>query len=490
MTARYYIACDLGAESGRVILGKLEGARLSLEEIHRFENGPVHFSGSLHWDVQRLFHELKIGLTAVGARGVPVASLSCDSWGVDYVLLDGNGLQAAPSYHYRDARTDGALEKAFSRVSAEEIFQETGIQLMPINTLYQILADLQSRPAVLESAARFLNIGDYFNFLCSHVARAEESLASTTQLYDPRKRQWSSKLIERFGIPRHIFPDVVSSGTVLGSLLSTLCDETGLNGVQVVAGCSHDTGAAVAAVPADGDDWVYLSSGTWSLLGIERGYPIIDEKSREYEFTNEIGYGGSIRFQKNIVGLWVLQECRRQWAREGKEYTYEHLMELAEIASPMRSLVDLADERFTKSDNMPAKIASYCRENNQPVPSELGEFVRCILESLALSYRRTLEQLEESTGTNIMTLHIVGGGSKNRLLNQLTANAIGRTVLAGPVECTAIGNILIQALALGHLPSLKAAREIVRTSFPLELYKPADTAVWNTTAKKHQLIVH
>jgi rhamnulokinase len=457
------------------MLGSLEDGKLALEEIHRFPNGAVVVRNSMRWDVLRLFEELKTGLRKVAARGIPVESVSCDSWGVDYVLLKGDGSMLAAPFHYRDKRTDDAFERAFAVVPADKIFDETGIQFMPINTLYQLLADLEDPGAILGGAARFLNIGDYFNFLLCGEARAEESLASTTQLYNPQLRTWSPTLIERFGLPARIFPEVVPSGTVLGPLLPAVSAETGLQSAQVVAGCSHDTGAAVAAVPAEGEGWAYLSSGTWSLVGVETLKPIINTKSREYNFTNEIGYAGSIRFLKNIIGLWMVQECRRNWAKEGKEYTYEQLTDMAEAAAPRASYIDAKDPSFSRAGNMPSKIADYCRSTNQFVPSTPGEVIRCVLESLALLYRQTIDQIEDVTGQAITTLHIVGGGSKNRQLNQLTANALGRTVLAGPVECSAIGNVLIQAIALGHVPSLRAGREIVRRSFPLVRYDPADS---------------
>lgn len=481
MDAQRYIACDLGAESGRVMLGTLGGGRLSLEEIHRFPNGSVAICGSLRWDVLGLFDELRTGLRKVAARGpagLLAASLSCDSWGVDYVLLRGDEPMLTLPYQYRDSRTDGGLEMAFAVVPADEVFAETGIQFMPINTLYQLRTDLEQRPAILAAADLFLNIGDYFNFLFSGVRKGEESLASTTQLYNPRQRRWSQKLIRAFGFPERIFPEIVPSGTVLGPLIPAVAAETGLRGVQVVAGCSHDTGAAVAAVPAEGEGWAYLSSGTWSLLGIECPAPVINAKSREYNFTNEIGYGGSIRFLKNIVGLWIVQECRRAWAKEGREYSYDQLTQAAETALPLKALIDPTDSCFVKPDNMPGKIEDYCRRSGQRVPATVGEFVRCVLESLALQYREVLDRLEEVTDGRLTTLHIVGGGSKNHLLNRLSADATGRTVIAGPIECTAIGNLLIQALAHGHLSSLASGRRVVRDSFPIVRYEPQEASVW------------
>lgn len=486
MSTNHYIACDLGAESGRVMLGALADGKLTLEEIHRFTNGPVRVNGTLRWDVLRIFDELKTGLRKVAARGIKVESISADSWGVDYVWLRDNEPLLTVPYHYRDRRTDGGFERAFAVVPREEIFAESGIQFMTLNTLYQLRADAQQRPWLFKAADRFLTMGDYFNYLFSGVAKVDASLASTTQLYNPRKKKWSRPLLKKLGLPKKLFPEVVPSGTVLGPMLPALAEETGLNGVQVVATCSHDTGAAVAAVPGAGKDWAYLSSGTWSLLGIETKKPIINEKSLAYNWTNEVGYGNSIRFLKNIVGLWIVQECRRAWAKEGREYDYAELVRLAGAAAPLRTLIDPADPRFGKPDNMPQKIADFCRETGQTPPQTPGETIRCVLESLALFYRKTLEQVEEMTGQKVKVLHVVGGGCKNQLLNQFAADAIGRTVLAGPVECTAIGNVLIQALALGHLPSLAALRDVVRQSFALQTYQPQDAAAWDTAYSRFQ----
>jgi rhamnulokinase len=486
MSTHHYIACDLGAESGRVMLGTLAHDHFTLEEIHRFPNGPVAICGSLRWDVLRLFEELKTGLHKAAAKNIAVAGVSCDSWGVDYVLLREDDPVLTPPFHYRDSRTDGGLERAFAVVPAQEIYAETGIHFLFINTLYQLHADLLQRPAILPFAGRFLNIGDYFNFLLSGVAKAEESLASTTQLYDPRQRMWSKKLIEKFGFPQHLFPEIVPAGTKLGPLLPAVAAETNLHGAQVVAGCSHDTGAAVAATPAEGESWAYLSSGTWSLLGIENSSPIITAQSRQYNFTNEAGYGGSIRFLKNLTGLWIVQECRRAWAKAGEDYGYDQLTQMAEAAAPLRAFIDPNEARFARPGHMPQKIADYCRETGQPVPATPGAFIRCVLESLALLYRQTLDQIEEITHRKLATLHIVGGGSKNQLLNQFSANAAGRTVIAGPVECTAIGNALIQALALEHLPSLAALRRVVRDSFATTRYEPRETKPWEEAYKRFQ----
>ena len=478
MGTYHYVAVDLGAESGRVILGTLSGGRAAIEEIHRFPNGPVNVCGSMRWDLLRLFDEIKAGLRKVAARGEHISSLSTDSWGVDYVLLSGKEPMLGAPYHYRDARTDGALKKAFKTVPAEKIFAETGIQFMQINTLYQFIADRKQRPELQNFAGQFLTIGDYINFLLCGKRKVDASLASTTQMYNPRTRKWSQALIKGFGLPKHIFPPIVPCGAKLGPVLPAIASETGLKDVQVVASCSHDTGAAVAAVPAEGRDWAFLSSGTWSLLGIESPEPIITELSRQHNFTNEVGYGNSVRFLKNIIGLWVVQECRREWAKAGQEYSYEQLTRLAEEAAPLKRFINPAAARFGKPGGMPEKVASYCRESGQAPPQNPGEIVRCTLESLAMLYDKTVKEITTVTGQTIARLHIVGGGTKNALLNQMAADATQLPVHTGPVEATAIGNILIQALALGHLPSLAALRQVVRDSFPVTVYQPKDASAW------------
>jgi rhamnulokinase len=472
----HHIACDLGAESGRVMLGTLADGKLAVEEIHRFPNTPLDCRGQMHWDITALFDGVKAGLKKAAARGLPIASVSADSWGVDYVLLDADGAILPPTFHYRDARTAEGVKRVCARTDWKTIFAETGIQFMPINTLFQLAAE---KPERLARAHRLLNIGDGFNFLLSGVAKAEQSLASTTQLYNPRSKTWSKFLIESLGLPPDLFPPIVPSGTCLGPLRPEIIQETGLPPLEVIATCSHDTGAAVAAMPAPEGDWAYLSSGTWSLMGVEVAEPIITDASRELAFTNEIGCGGTVRFLKNIIGLWILQECRRHWAKAGQECDYTTLTRLALNSSPFTSLINPADPRFMSPDDMPQTIAAFCRETNQPAPSDPGAFVRCILESLALFYRHTLLQIEQLTGRKISRLHLVGGGSKNTLLNQFIANALGIPVVAGPVEASAMGNLLIQAIALGHLPSLAAAREVVRNSAAIEIVQPQSTESWS-----------
>lgn len=478
---QYYLAGDFGAESGRLMLGTLAEGQLRLEELHRFPNGPRQAGRSLHWDFEGLRRSLEEGLRCAVGRRIPITSISADSWGVDYVLYDERGVPMEPVFHYRDPRCPEGVKRALARVSWKEVFDETGLQFLQFNTLFQLAAEAPGR---LRQARLVLGIGDAFNYALSGVARFEESLASTTQLYDPRKKAWSEVLMGRLGFPAAAFPPVVCSGTRLGLLRADLAREAGLGETEVVASCSHDTGAAVAAVPARGKDWAYLSSGTWSLMGVERSEPVITDACRELNFTNEVGFGSSIRLLKNIIGLWLVQECRREWARGGQEYDYETLTRLAAEAPAFGPLIDPSDSRFISPGDMPGKIAAYCREAGQAIPATPGEFIRSILESLALLYRRTLLQIETLTGCGVARLHIVGGGSKNALLNQFTANALQIPVVAGPVEATAAGNIMVQAIATQSVPTLEAAREVVRRSFQTVEYLPMEAAAWGNAGER------
>lgn len=484
-SATFFVACDLGAESGRIILGSLSGCILTIEEIHRFPTGASIICGTMRWDLLRIFDEIKVGLRKVAARNVDVSSLSVDSWGVDYVIFNAGHPMISLPFHYRDARTVQIYETVLEKVGRETIFAETGIQFMAINTLYQLVADAERNADVIGIADQFLNIADYFNYLFSGTASNEVSNASTTQLYNPVVGNWSEKLIGTLNLPKRIFPEIVPPGTKLGQLQSALCEETGLSGVEVIATCSHDTAAAVAATPAQaGEDWAYISSGTWSLIGVELTSPVINDAARAHNFTNEAGYGGTTRFLKNIVGLWLLQESRRTWQLAGKKLDYEEIMELAKEAEPLRSLIDPNDARFLRPDDMAFAISAYCRETGQPTPETPGQVARCIMESLALLYNRTLAEIELLTGRNISRLHIVGGGCQSALLNQFAANATARTVLAGPIEATAIGNLLIQAIALGELSSIEDLRAVVRNSFPIQQYQPAQSADWQHATQR------
>ena len=482
----HYLACDLGADSGRLMLGTLDNGKVSLEEIHRFPTGATKVAGALHWEFDRLLTELKAGMQKAAERKLPIASISTDSWGVDYVVYDDRNLPMLPVWCYRDSRTAQGVEIVKEKVEWPMIYAETGIQFMALNTIYQIVTEPKER---LAKAKQILLIGDAFNFFCSGVARNEVSLASTTQLYNPNHQRWSKKLFTLLGLKEESFAPICPSGTRLGPLRKNLSIETGLPQIEVIASCSHDTGAAVAAVPASGENWAYLSSGTWSLMGVEWPSPVINDQSRNLGFTNEIGFGNTVRLLKNIVGLWLIQESRRHWARSGKKLEFADLEKMAAAAPPFVSLINPDDARFLSPDDMPKKIADFCRETSQPVPADIGACVRCIYESLALFYRVVLKRTERLIGRKIERLHVVGGGSKDATLNQFTANAIKIPVLAGPTECAALGNILVQAIALGHIDSHEAAREVVRNSFELRTFTPQDAAQWDgATARFEKLL--
>mgnify|MGYP005836382691 FL=1 len=473
----HFLAFDLGAESGRAVLGTLDDTGLELTEIHRFPNGPVRILDSLHWDVLRLFQEMKAAL----AKAAPydLRGIGVDTWGVDWALLDASGSLVGLPYHYRDRRTDGMMARVFERVPREEVFERTGIQFMEINTLYQLYAMSLRQPELLAAARTFLMMPDLFNYWLTGQKVCEFTEATTSQFYDPRAGDWARGLLERLSLPHQILAPVVPPGTVLGPLLSSVRDEVGLGAVPVIAPACHDTGSAVVAVPAEGPDFMYISSGTWALEGIEVSSPVITAETLRHNFTNEGGAGGTFRLLKNIVGLWLVQECRREWAREGHQMSYDELTRLAAEAEPFRSLVNPDHPVFMPPGDMPRRIQTYCQETGQPVPETYGQVVRTALESLALRFRMALEQLESIAGRRLSPIHIVGGGSQNRLLNQLTADATGRPVIAGPVEATAMGNIIVQAVARGDIGSLREGRELVRRGAGVREYQPRDTAPWD-----------
>jgi rhamnulokinase len=485
----HYLAVDLGAESGRTIIGQFDGSHLQLTENHRFPNGAVsmpEFSGgsSLRWDILRLWGEMKNGIcSAIRKDGLELASIGIDTWGVDYALLDRKGALISNPFNYRDKRTDGVMEKAFERISRKEIFEQTGIQFMPINSLFQLFSMVLDNSPELEQVERFLTIPDLLNFWLTGQDVCEFTNATTTQCYDPRERCWANPLLAALGIPGHIFPEVILPGTLLGPLSKSIAEELGTSAVVVAPAC-HDTGSAVVAVPSEIDDFAWISSGTWSVMGTNLPEPLIDSRSLQYNFTNEGGIGGSYRFSKNIMGLWLVQDCRRTWANAGEALSYAELTSLASTAPALASIVDPDYPGFLHPGDMPARVREFCRRTNQPIPESKGELVRCLLESIALKYRFVLERLELMTGRRISTIHIVGGGTKNQLLNQFTADATGRKVITGPVEATATGNILLQALALGHITSIEEGREIVRNSFEPSIYEPGDQAGWDEAYKR------
>ena len=481
----HLLAIDLGAESGRAILGALSEGKLALTEIHRFPNVPVRLPDGLHWDVLRLWTDIKDALTlAIRKCGKQPLGIGVDTWGVDFGLLDRCGALIGNPYHYRDNRTDGMIECAFQHISREQIFAFTGIQFMQLNTLYQLLAMVIGDSPALDSAETFLTIPDLFNYWLTGEIACEFSNATTTQCCDPRQRDWSVPLFDALKIPHRIFPRVIMPGTMLGALLPHVADEVGAQ-VTVIAPACHDTGSAVAAVPARNRDFAWISSGTWSIMGAELREPVITPDSLRYNFTNEGGVGGTFRFSKNITGLWLVQECRRAWARAGSELSYDALAQLAARARPFCAVIDVDDADFLKPGDMPARIAAYCERTGQKSPESPGEFVRCALEGIALKYRYVLERLEEMTevtlviGHRLEPIHIVGGGTQNRLLSQFTADATGRSVVTGPIEATAIGNIMVQAIALGHINSLVDARAIIANSFETSTFEPGNRAGWD-----------
>jgi rhamnulokinase len=483
-----YLGIDLGAESGRVMLGTLENGRLDLRELHRFPNRVSRLAGTLRWDLLALWEEIKVGLRAAAKAGAEPRSVSVDSWALDYVLMRPSEPMLRAPFCYRDARTERTYAPALKKVGAGRIYEATGLQFMPINTLYHLLAEQAEDPALLRTADRFLMIGDWFHHQLGGRAVQEESNASTTQLWDPRARAWSRELIEEFGLPADIFPEVVPPCTRLGKLSAELQRETGLGEIEIIAGCVHDTGAAVAAVPAEGEGWAYLSSGTWSLIGVELPGPLITEAGRAANFTNETGVGGTSRFLRNASGMWMLQECRRSWQSGGRDMNYSDLTRWAVEAPAFQSVLDPNHPMFLRPDDMPTAIQDFCRSSGQRVPETYGEFARCIFESLAVLYETMLASLEQVTGLKIHTLHVVGGGSRNALLNQMTANATGRTVVAGPDEATVAGNVLLQALTLGDLSSHAALREVVRNSFPVLCFAPKHEAAWDDYRARYRAV--
>jgi rhamnulokinase len=474
-----FLAIDLGAESGRVMAVRLVEGKVSLHELHRFANHPTSLPSGLHWDITSLWREIVSGLSKAAAwgkeTGAKLVSVGVDAWGVDWGLLGTSGELIGLPHAYRDDRNPQACEAALRRISAEEIYDRTGIQLMPINTVFSLFAQGQSGPELLAAADRLAFIPDLFHFWLSGQRAIEATIASTSQLIDVRTLGWAMDLIERLELPARILGPTSPAGTVLGKIRPALARATGLAGdLQVVLPASHDTASAVAAVPAiGGESWCYISSGTWSLLGAEIDGPCVSTEAREAMFTNELGVGGKIRFLKNIAGLWLVQELRRDLALAGQEFDYARLTELAEQAPANRSIVDANHRSFQSPGEIRAKIAALCRETGQPVPESPGAFARCCLESLAAAYRATFDRMRQILARDFNVVHIVGGGGKNRLLCQMTADALSRPVIVGPLEATAIGNGLVQAMALGRIADLAVLREMVASSVTLETYRPA-----------------
>lgn len=488
-----YIAIDLGAESGRGIIGEFNGERIHIKEIHRFPTYNTKIFSHIFWDVLKIFDEIKVILRKAGEEG-EINGAGVTTWGVDCGYIGkGNFLLSNP-FHYRDSRTDGVMEEVFNVVPKREIFEKTGIQFMPLNTLYQVYATKKEFPYILSMTEKLLFMPDLFNFFLTGEKVSEYTIATTSQMYNslsegqskaPRGN-WAYDILEKLDLPVSILPEVISPGTFIGKVCNEICEETGIKEANIYAVCCHDTASAVTAVPAKEKRWAYISSGTWSLLGVEVPEPVINDKSFDYNFTNEGSFGGNIRFLKNIMGLWILQECRRYWEKEGKVYDYVSLTEMASKADAFYSFIDVNDNLFLFPGNMPEKVRNYCKKTGQKVPEEIGQVVRVILESLAMEYRYNIENLEDAIENKIDEVYIVGGGSQNKLLSQFAASSMRKIVFTGPVEATAIGNLLVQAIGEKEISDIYQLREIVRESFPLKIYHPENTSSWEENYEKYR----
>lgn len=482
------LAFDFGASSGRAMLCRWNGETISMEEIHRFSNDPVEINGTLYWDVLRLFFEIKQGLLKAKQAG-GFDSIGIDTWGVDFGLLDENGYLLENPVHYRDSRTQGIMEEAFRLLPKERFYEITGTQFMEFNTVFQLLALKRQRPALLERAKTLLLMPDLFAYLLTGEKITEYSSASTTQLMDARTRQWSQEILDALGLPGEILTPIVPSGSTVGTLSPSICEELGLEPVPVIAVAGHDTQSAMAAVPALTSPFAFVSCGTWSLMGTELAEPVIDETSLRCDITNEGGYNNCISFLKNITGLWMIQESRRQWMREGIQRSYYDMEMLARAEEPFRCFIDPDDPVFTPAGNIPRRVREYCRKTGQPVPETDGQVIRCIYESLAMKYAVTLDLLRTCTGEKYDTLYIVGGGTKDGMLCQMAADSCGMKVSGGPAEATVLGNALVQLLAMGEIKTLEQGRSIMAKMPDLKRYEPENAAVWAQHRKRFEEII-
>lgn len=473
------LAFDFGASGGRAMLGEFDGNAIALTEVHRFDNNPVMLHGTFYWDVLGLFHEIKQGIVKAKRYG-EFDTIGIDTWGVDFGLLDADGRLLENPVHYRDARTDGTVEEIYGIIGREELYNRTGIQIMAINTLFQMYSLAKNRPELLKRASCALFMPDLFGYFLTGQKTSEYSIASTSQMMNPHAHDWDSELLTKLGIPADLFPGIVKPGTPLGTLTPELQEELGVGPVEVVSIAGHDTACAVAAVPADEKDFIYISCGTWSLFGTETEAPVINADTMRRNVTNEGGYDYTIRLLKNIIGLWMIQETRRQYRRDGKDYSYADMERLALESRPFGYFVDPDAPEFGVPGNIPKKIREYCERTGQGSPSTDGEVIRCIYESLAMKYRYTFAQMRVCTNRDYATIHMVGGGTKDSLLCRMTADATNRKIIAGPIEATALGNVAVQLLAKGTVKDLNAARGIIKNSFSPAAYSPEDTASWDS----------
>jgi rhamnulokinase len=469
----FSLAFDFGASSGRAILSKFDGKKIELEEIYRFPNEPVRIGGSFYWDFVRLFYELKNGLKKVAAKGVKISSIGIDTWGVDYGLLDEQGNLLSTPIHYRDDRTDHCLEEIEKIISYEKIYKSTGIQYMQFNTLFQLFADLKYRPHILKEAKTLLFMPDLLSYFLTGEKYSEYSIASTSQMLNAAKKEWDVQLLGELGLPVDILQDIVMPGSVCGRLIKEVQEEVGLNDIPVVAVGGHDTASAVAGAPLEGENKVFLSSGTWSLLGVESDSPIINEASLKYNFTNEGGVEGTIRFLKNINGTWLLQQLRHAWSEHVEKVNFPDIIKAAKNAEHKHFSIDPNDKVFMAPLNMAAAIEKYCVDNGQGMPQGLGEIAIAVYNGLTYEYKRVIESIEEVINKDIETINVIGGGIQDEFLCQLTANATGKNVLAGPVEASAFGNIIVQLMAIGEIKDLSEGRRIIKNSSSQKQYVPA-----------------
>jgi rhamnulokinase len=486
MNRKSFLAFDLGASSGRAILGILADGKLELTEIHRFVNQMQMINGHYFWNVFSLFNELKIGLKkCIKEFGIQPESIGIDTWGVDFVHLNKEGLILSLPFAYRDSRTNTSMDDLFQLISQEEVYAQTGIQFMQFNSLFQLFSMVKDQSSLLEITDSILFMPDALSYLFSGVKKSEFSIASTSQMIIPGTCQWNNKLIEKAGIPVNILQEIILPGTILGPIQEEVASETGSKQVPVIAVAAHDTGSAIVSVPSTKNNFVYLSSGTWSIMGIESPHPIISEQTRLLNFTNEGGVDGTTRFLKNIMGMWLIQEVQRIWENQGTTYSWPEMVELARDSEPFKFLINPDDSMFLNPKDMTQAVSDFCSKTGQGLPQTHGEIIRCIYDSLALKYRYTLEQIRDVSDQTIEVIHIIGGGANNHFLNQLTADATGLQVIAGPIEATAIGNILIQAKALGYVSSVKEIRQIIANSFGLVNFSPSDELDWEVAYNKY-----
>ncbi|MDR1666955.1 MAG: rhamnulokinase [Bacteroidales bacterium] len=489
MKLHTFIAFDLGATSGRAIVGTLSDGKIMMEEVARFANGMIGVGEHLHWNILGIYDVLKNSLKTYALSGKPAPeSIGIDTWGVDFGLLAADGSLLGEPYAYRDLHTNGIMEEYFKLLPREKVYELTGIQFMQFNSLFQLFAMKRNRSSLLESAKDLLFLPDLLNYLFTGVKKAEFTIASTSQMLNPKTMDWAKELFDIFDAPVSLMQPLVLPGTVTGYLTESVQRETGIGRIPVVAVGAHDTASAIAAVPAEGENWAYLSSGTWSLMGIETKKPLIDKETEKMNFTNEGGIEGTFRFLKNITGMWLLEQCRKEWASE-KDYAYGELVEMAKAEKPFTCFVDPDAPDFMNPESMTTAIKGYCQRSNQSVPSSTGGVVRCIFESLALKYRYTLEQLQRVSPHPIEKLHVIGGGAKNAYLCQMTANAIRMPVVAGPAEGTAMGNLLVQAMALGYLKSLSDIRQVVRNSVETQDFYPQDAGEWDQAYLRYKNVI-